>query len=132
MIPSDWPMKNNRKLRWWNARSEWIIARPAGPAPLPSGELLQLLVHLRERGGKAGEALLLLRDDQRRRALDKVAVFEPGLRLGDLRFEPQPLLVQALALGGHVHLDLQHHAVFAHDRDRRARRRQRALDDDDL
>ena len=59
------------------------------PTSADQAQLPQLLVHLLERGDMAGEALLLLRDDQRRRALDEARVGELGLRLRDLRLEPR-------------------------------------------
>src|SRR5690606_28441768 len=89
------------------------VARPA------SAETRALLAQPPERRRERRDALALLFDHRRRRALDETGVAQLGLGLADLALDAGDLLVEPLSLGADVDLDLQHQPRVADDLYRR-------------
>src|SRR5450759_2087231 len=107
IIVSVWPMKNRRKLRCSKPRRIGCMAER------DLTEFLELGLQVFQRGGEGGQALLLLRHDLGRGALDETGVGELASGLGDFAFEAGDFLLQSLALCRLVDLDSEHQPAVA-------------------
>ena len=73
----------------------------------------ELRLQVFQRGAEGGQAFFLLRHDLGRGARDETGVGELALGLGNFRFEPRDLLLQAFALCRLVDFDFEHQPAVA-------------------
>src|SRR5258706_496145 len=90
-------------------------ARSAGCTEGNSGfELVELIFQLFQLCQESRKTLPFLGHDRCRSAFDEIRIGELDIGLCDLPFEASDFLLQARALGGDIHLDIQHELCRAH------------------